>query len=108
MLSAPTSTAPARSSRRTSSASAFAGAASRSIFEPASVAMPAMSNRFLTAKGTPSSGSSRVRSAVAEASEASTCAARRSARSRSTAVKALTRPSVASMRARLASASALR
>jgi hypothetical protein len=31
------------------------------IFEPASVVRPAMSNRFFTAYGTPSSGSSRVR-----------------------------------------------
>ena len=37
MLSAPTSTAPAASRRRTSTASRAAGAASRSIFEPASV-----------------------------------------------------------------------
>jgi hypothetical protein len=66
-----------------------------------------MSNRFFTAKGTPSSGSSRVRAPFAEASEASTCAARRSARSASTDVKALTLPSVASTRSRLACTSAV-
>ena len=34
------------------------GAWSRLIFEPASVARPATSNRFLTANGTPASGPS--------------------------------------------------
>src|SRR5581483_6926816 len=58
MLSAPTSTAPAASRRATSVASAVAGGRSRLIFEPARVASPATSNRFLTANGTPASGPS--------------------------------------------------
>src|SRR5262249_41794621 len=55
MLSAPTSTAPVDSSRAISVASRLAGARSRLIFEPASVGSPAMSNKFLTANGTPAS-----------------------------------------------------
>ena len=106
MLSAPTSTAPAPSRRRTNAASLRAGALSRSILEPANVAMPEMSNRFLTANGTPSNGSSRVRSPLAEASEASTCDARRSALACTTSVNALMRLSVAAMRSRLACTSA--
>ena len=69
MLSAPTSTAPAASSRAISVASAVAGGRSRLILEPASVARPATSNRFLTANGTPASGPS-VRPAARSASMA--------------------------------------
>jgi hypothetical protein len=49
-----------------STASAVAGRASRSIFEPASVVRPATSNRFFTAKGTPSSGSACGRGAAGQ------------------------------------------
>ena len=45
--------------RSISVASRPAGGASRLIFEPASVGSPAISNRFLTANGTPASGGSR-------------------------------------------------
>ena len=55
MLSAPSNTAPAACSRCTSTASAPAGARSRLTLEPASVRMPWMSNRFLTANGRPAS-----------------------------------------------------
>jgi hypothetical protein len=107
MLSAPTSTAPAASSRCTSTASCEAAGLSRSIFEPASVGRPATSNRFFTAKGTPSSGSARVASPSGEASAWSSAAARLRARPPVTSVKALTRVSVKAMRARLACTSAL-
>ena len=57
MFSAPTSTAPAASSRRTSAASRAAGGRrARSSSRPA-WCRPATSNRFFTAKGTPASGS---------------------------------------------------
>src|SRR5258705_9086752 len=56
MLSVPTRMAPACSSRLISVASCVAGARSRLIFEPARVARPLTSNRFLTPKGTPASG----------------------------------------------------
>src|ERR1700761_4727800 len=56
MLSAPTSTAPAASSRSIRAASRLAGGASRLILDPASVDKPATSNRFFTANGTPASG----------------------------------------------------
>ena len=96
MLSAATSTAPSASNRRTSTASRRAGGASRSIFEPASVLMPATLNRFFTAKGTPASVM-RARRGLW-----STALARLSARSASTAVQALICGSVAAMRSRLA------
>src|SRR2546425_1189311 len=56
MLSAPTSTAPAARSRATAAASRVAGGWSALIFDPARVASPATSNRFLAANGTPASG----------------------------------------------------
>src|SRR5438093_61490 len=56
MLSAPTSTAPAASSRSISAASRAAGGWLRLILEPASVGSPLTSYRFLTANGTPASG----------------------------------------------------
>ena len=59
MFSAPTRMAPAASSRSIIVASRVAGGASRLIFEPASVGMPAMSNKFFTANGTPASAGSR-------------------------------------------------
>src|SRR5215831_14082992 len=59
MLSAPTSTAPWASRRAMTVASRVAGARSRLIFEPARVGSPAMSNKFLTANGTPASAPSR-------------------------------------------------
>jgi hypothetical protein len=58
MFSAPTSTAPAASSRSIRVASRAAGGRSRLIFAPASVGNPATSNRFFTANGTPASGPS--------------------------------------------------
>src|SRR5439155_899568 len=56
MLSAPTSTAPAARSRATAAASRVAGGWPALIFEPARVASPATSKRFLAANGTPASG----------------------------------------------------
>src|SRR5215471_1750342 len=85
MLSAPTSTAPFDSSRAISVPSRLAGARSRLIFEPASVGSPAMSNKFLTANGTPASAPSRR----PRARSASSAAALASARSSVTAVNAL-------------------
>src|SRR6516165_9411420 len=60
MLSAPTRTAPACSRRSMREASRRAGSFSRLIFDPAIVGSPAMSNRFLTANGTPASGPSSL------------------------------------------------
>src|SRR5581483_12504822 len=102
MLSAPTSTAPAASRRATSVASAVAGGRSRLIFEPARVASPATSNRFLTANGTPASGPS----GRPLARSASMARALASARSRVTAVKALSALSRSAMRASAASTTA--
>ena len=95
MLRAPTSTAPAASSRVISGESCSAGVRSRLIFDPATVGRPATSNRFLTANGTPASGPSRSPFLRA----ASIAAARSSARSSVTAVKALSVPFCAAMRA---------
>ena len=95
MFSAPTRMAPAPSSRSISVASRGAGGASRLIFEPASVGMPAMSNRFFTANGTPASagaGSPRARAS-------SSAWARASARCSVTAVKELSNGSRARIRA---------
>ena len=75
--------APAASSLRTSAPSRAAFGPSRLIFEPARVGRPLMSNRFLTAKGTPTSGP-RCR-------PESISAARFLARSARTSVKALIR-----------------
>ena len=58
MLSAPTRIAPASLSLRRMKASAAAGGRSASIFDPARVTRPSMSNRFLTANGAPASGPS--------------------------------------------------
>src|SRR5512145_465363 len=85
MLSAPTRTAPARSKRSIRVASAGAGGRSRLILEPASVASPTTSNRFLTAKGTPANGPSGLPAARA----ASIDRALARARSSVTAVKEL-------------------
>ena len=63
---------------------AFAGGASRLILEPASVVSPAISNRFLTANGTPARGPSGSRGRAS-----SMARARARARSSVTAVKAL-------------------
>src|ERR1700761_4747777 len=99
MLSAPTSTAPAPSSRSIKVASREAGGRSRLIFEPASVEMPFTSNRFLTAKGTPASGPTFLPSAIA----ASISRALARARSAVTVVKELSTPSCRLIRARAAS-----
>src|SRR5580700_10700792 len=99
MLSAPTRTAPAVSSRSISVASRLAGGRSRLILEPASVDRLATSNRFLTANGTPASGGSR--SPLARAS--SSACARASARRSVTAVKELSKGSRSRMRASVAS-----
>src|SRR5882672_8332664 len=88
MLSAPTRTPPAASSRSIRVASRAAGACSRLIFEPASVGRPVTSNRFLTANGTPASGPSAP-SAPPCARRASSAAALARARSSVTAVNAL-------------------
>ena len=82
MLSVPSSTAPAAVIRRTSTASAVAGARSRLIRDPARVGRPATSKRFLTANGTPASGPTGRPAATA----ASTAAASASARSAVTSV----------------------
>src|SRR5262245_42791246 len=74
MLSAPTSTAPVDSSRAISVASRLAGARSRLIFEPASVGSPAMSNKFLTANGTPASAPTSRRPFARSASSAAALA----------------------------------
>ena len=85
MLSAPTSTAPARRSAATACASRAAGGRSRLILDPASVVMPATSKRFLTAKGSPASGPG----SPPAASAASTRSASPRACSASTVVNAL-------------------
>src|SRR5476649_2252489 len=82
MLSAPTRTAPAASMRAISGESFAAGGCARLILEPATVASPAMSKRFFTAKGTPASGS-------LDLSDASIFLACARARSGVTAVKEL-------------------
>src|SRR5580693_3927967 len=99
MLSAPMRMAPAASSRWISVASSAAGGKSRLIFEPASVRRPAMSNRFLTAKGTPASGPSGLPAARASSSDR----ARATARCSLTSVKELSSGSNSRMRAMVAS-----
>src|SRR6266566_249475 len=99
MLSAPTSTAPAARSRATAAASRVAGGWPALIFEPARVASPATSKRFLAANGTPASGPGS--SPAARRRSIASASAR--ARSPSTAVKAL---SAASRRAIRSSAPA--
>src|SRR5579871_2887484 len=83
MLSAPTSTAPAASSRSTSVASREAAGRSRLIFDPARVGSPLTSNRFFTANGTPASGPGFFPEAIAS----STARAFARARSAVTSVK---------------------
>src|SRR5216683_2503257 len=56
MLSAPTSTPPARRMAATTAASRVAGGREALIFDPASVVSPATSKRFFTAKGSPAGG----------------------------------------------------
>ena len=102
MLSAPTSTAPAASSRAISGESRSAGGSSRLIFEPARVDRPATSNRFFTANGTPASGPSGSPFPRA----ASSAAARLRARAAVTSVKALSSGLSFSMRASAASTTA--
>src|SRR5258708_5075369 len=95
MFKAPTSTAPAASSRSISGEWCGLGTSSRLIFEPARVARPVTSNRFLTAKGTPASGPFVL--------PASISAARLRARSATTSVNALSTGSRSVMRASAAS-----
>src|SRR5471030_909853 len=99
MLRPPTRIAPAASSLRTSAPSRRALGPSRLIFEPARVGRPSMSNRFLTANGTPDSGP--------RCWPASIWMARRRARSATISVKALTVGSAAAMRLSVASMTAL-
>src|SRR3954454_23626137 len=99
MLSAPTSTAPAASMRSISVASRVAGARSRLIFEPARVARPATSNKFLTAKGTPANGPTALPAAIS----ASIARALARARSAGVSVKALRMALCCLMRASAAS-----
>src|SRR3981081_2040363 len=65
MLSAPTSTAPAASSRSIKVASRGDGLRSRLIFDPARVGRPWTANRFLTANGTPARGPGFLPAAIA-------------------------------------------
>src|SRR3954468_13493741 len=99
MLSAPTKTAPAASSRSISVASRDDGARSRLIFDPARVGRPLTSNRFFTANGTPASGPTFCPAAIA----ASTARALARARSAVTSVKELSTPSCLAIRASAAS-----
>src|SRR5882757_9756209 len=99
MLSAPTSTAPAASSRSISVASRDAGGRARLIFDPARVARPLTSNRFFTAKGTPASGPT----SFPEAIRASTARAFARARSAVTSVNAFRTGSCLLIRASAAS-----
>src|SRR4051794_32836593 len=92
MFSAPTSTAPAASSRSIKGWSCVAGGRSRLILEPARVGRPFTSNRFFTANGTPASGPFSL--------ELSIAAARLSARSANTSVNALSTGLRCVMRAR--------
>ena len=102
MFNAPTSTAPAASIRRTSAPSRRAGGCSRLIRDPARVANPATSNRFLTANGTPANGPGSRPAATA----ASTASAVLRARSATTSVNALITGLAASIRASAAAVSA--
>src|SRR5471032_1063601 len=99
MLRPPIRIAPAASSLRTSAPSRLAAGPSTLIFEPARVGRPSISNRFLTANGTPLSGPMCW--------PASISAARFFARAATRSVKALTVGSAAAMRARAASTTAL-
>src|SRR3977135_4294672 len=99
MLSAPTSTAPARSLRWHNVASRAAGLRSRLIFDPARVGRPCTSNRFLTANGTPASGPGFCPAAIATSIA---CALAR-ARSAVTSVKEFKTGSCLAIRASAAS-----
>src|SRR5580693_5019223 len=99
MLSAPTSTAPAPSSRSISVASREAAGRSRLIFDPARVARPRTSKRFFTAKGTPASGPGFFPAAIA----ASTARAVARARSVVTSVNEFSTESCFAIRASVAS-----
>src|ERR1700733_4604977 len=99
MLSAPTSTAPAASSRSTSVASRDAAAKSRFIFDPARVERPLTSNRFFTANGTPESDPGFFPAAIA----ASTARAFSRARSAVISVKEFRTESCFAIRASAAS-----
>ena len=99
MLSAPTSTAPAASSRSTRAASRDAAGRSRLIFDPARVGRPFTSNRFFTANGTPASGPGFFPDAIA----ASTARAVARARSAVTSVKEFSTLSCLAIRASAAS-----
>src|SRR5580704_1501123 len=103
MLSAPTSTAPTACRRSISGLSCWDGGRLRLILEPASVARPATSNRFLTANGTPASGPRDRPLACAT----SIACARLRARPASTAVKELRIGSRSVMRASAASTTAV-
>src|ERR1700712_4465577 len=100
MLSAPTSTAPAASSRSINGWSCTEGASSRLILEPARVGRPCTSNRFFTANGTPASGPTVLPAAMA----ASTARAVDRARSAVTSVKEFRTASWRAIRASAASA----
>src|SRR5665213_791645 len=102
MFSAPTSTAPAASSRSIRVPSRGDGGSSRLIFEPARVESPCTSNRFLTANGTPASGPGFLPAATA----ASTARALARARSAVTSVKQLRIGSCLAIRASAASVAA--
>src|SRR6202030_2726352 len=95
MLSAPTRTAPAASIRSISVASRVDGLLSRLIFDPARVASPCTSNRFLTANGTPASEPGFFPDAIA----ASIARAFARARSAVTSVKAFRMESCFAIRA---------
>src|SRR5579863_2998877 len=99
MLSAPTSTAPAASSRSTNVASREAAGRSRLIFDPARVGSPLTSNRFFTANGTPASAPGFLPAAIA----ASTARAFARARSAATSVKEFRVESCLAIRASAAS-----
>src|ERR1700733_6517585 len=103
MLSAPTSTAPAASIRSIKVASRVDGFKSRLIFDPARVARPCTSNRFLTANGTPASGPTFCPFAMA----VSTARALARARSAVTSVKEFRMRSCLAMRASAASVTAI-
>src|ERR1700722_15034106 len=99
MLSAPTSTAPAASSRSTNVASREAAGRSRLIFDPARVGSPLTSNRFFTANGTPASDPGLLPAAIS----ASMARAFSRARSAVTSVKEFRAESCLAIRASAAS-----
>src|ERR1700678_1021362 len=99
MFNAPTKMAPAASRRSIKVASRVAGFASRLIFDPASVASPATSNKFFTANGTPARG----REGSPRASASSIACARTRARCSVVAVNELSSGSHDRMRASVAS-----